>query len=182
MPFSDEFRNALKQGLAEFEYKNKRYSTQLKGQDKLRQLQPDSRLLQEAKIDPSLANIQNYNTGLTPNELNEFQTWGIQNRGNKENLLREMGSYDIQGAWKDIKNKKIDFDPETGHLPDTYKKPNHITFSNESRYANGQGGEWIQTPNGWQFTPSEQTLSQYGKEKLKNYFLNYEPNSILNVD
>ena len=83
---------------------------------------------------------------------------------------------------KYIKNKKIDFDPETGHLPDTYKKPNHITFSNESRYANGQGGEWIQTPNGWQFTPSEQTLNRYGKEKLKNYFLNYEPNSILNVD
>jgi hypothetical protein len=86
-----------------------------------------------------------------------------------------MGSYDLQGAWKDIKAGKLKFDPQTGHLPDTYKKPNHITFSNESKYSDGKtfiGGKWEEypqpTPSGkkWKFKVSPQTLNLYGKDYL----------------
>jgi hypothetical protein len=129
--------------------------------------------------DPNMKYVSEYNTKLTPNEAKEFENWGINRYGSKENLLREMGSYDIQGAWKAIKNKEIDFDPVTGHLPDTYKKPNHITFSNESKYANGQGGQWNQINNRWQFKPSPKTLELHGKQSLEDYFKKYEPDSDL---
>lgn len=90
-----------------------------------------------------------------------------------DNVLYEMGSYDLQGAWKDIKAGKIQFDPNTGHLPDTYKKPNHITFSNESKYHNGKdfnGGQWEQNGNRWKFKVSPQTVQLYGKDYLQKYF------------
>lgn len=47
----------------------------------------------------------------------------------------DMPGYYMSGGWLDP--------PGTGHFPDTFKKPNHPTFSNESVYhmtPNGQGG------------------------------------------
>ena len=82
--------------------------------------------------------MSNYNTGLTKPEFDEYWKWANDRYKGHDNVLYEMGAYDLQGAWKDIKAGKIKFDPNTGHLPDTYKKPNHITFSNESRYHDGK--------------------------------------------
>jgi hypothetical protein len=49
--------------------------------------------------------------------------------------------YDLRGAFK----AGLTPDPKTGHWPDTFKKPNHPTFSNESIYAKIRpdlAGQW----------------------------------------
>lgn len=49
---------------------------------------------------------------------------------------RDSGyDYDLQGYW--LNNNK-QFPLMDQHLPDTYKKPNHPTFSIESQYYSGQ--------------------------------------------
>jgi hypothetical protein len=48
--------------------------------------------------------------------------------------------YDLRGAWKAGLKPGDD-----GHWPDTFKRPNHPTFSNESKYADNEGakpGRW----------------------------------------
>ncbi len=59
--------------------------------------------------------------------------------------------YDLRGAFAShlTDGQPVGFAPDTGsayfpnHLPDTYKKPNHDTFSNESQYADeGHPGSW----------------------------------------
>lgn len=83
-----------------------------------------------------------YNTTLSPVEEQQFASWKQQNAPN------DTGEdYDLRGAFK----AGIVPDGQTGHWPDTFKKPNHPTFSNESQYATGtnaaQAGRW----NGDQF-------------------------------
>jgi hypothetical protein len=47
--------------------------------------------------------------------------------------------YDLRGAFK----AGLTPDPQSGHWPDTFKKPNHPTFSVESIYAPyGKPGRW----------------------------------------
>jgi len=49
--------------------------------------------------------------------------------------------YDLRGAYK----AGVTPDINTGHMPDTFKKPNHPTFSDESQYApmaRSQAGHW----------------------------------------
>ena len=80
--------------------------------------------------------------------------------------------YDLRGYW--LQNQSF---PKQGHLPDTFKKPNHITFSTHSQYSNGdtQGGQWQQLPDGsWTFTPSAYNLTQYSPEQYQDYFNKYE--------
>jgi hypothetical protein len=48
--------------------------------------------------------------------------------------------YDLRGAWRAGLKPGPD-----GHWPDTFKRPNHTTFSNESKYAGNEGarpGRW----------------------------------------
>ena len=181
--FEIAFANARKQGLAQFTFNGKQYTTQLKEEPaKLLQLALTDKIRQESAKDPSLKYVSNYNTGLNQQEFNEFWNWAKQRYGDQDRVLYDMGAYDLQGAWKAIKNKEIDFDPQTGHLPDTYKKPNHITFSNESRYHNGKdfvGGQWQQNGQRWSFTPSPQTIQLYGKNYLQKYFKENEPDTDL---
>jgi hypothetical protein len=90
----------------------------------------------------------------------------------------QTGDYDYAGA------KAAGIKPDArGHWPDTYKLPNHITFSDESKYhgVNGNaGGHWkhIEGPH-WEFTPGPTNLQQHSIEELKAYFKKYEPDSKL---
>ena len=72
-----------------------------------------------------------------------------------------------------------------GHLPDTFKKPNHPTFSIDSKYHNvdaKQGGWWLELPNGeWLFVPSETNWQQNG-DFLEDYFKVAEPYGYLPND
>jgi hypothetical protein len=76
-----------------------------------------------------------------------------------------------------------------GHLPDTFKKPNHPTFSNESQYSGkpdfyggtAEGGKWLGDDQaGWSFQPSERMLqTTHNMEALRKYFDAVEPDSML---
>ncbi len=85
-----------------------------------------------------------YDTKLDPVEEAQFQTWKAKY------APKDSGTdYDLRGAFK----AGLTPDPNTGHWPDTFKKPNHPTFSNESQYAVGpdkaKAGHW----NGDTFVP-----------------------------
>jgi hypothetical protein len=87
---------------------------------------------------------QLYNTPLSVNEERHFQTW----KG--KFAPRDSGAdYDLRGAFKAGLRPAAN-----GHWPDTYKKPNHPTFSVESQYAKGadraKAGSW----NGDTFIPA----------------------------
>lgn len=80
-----------------------------------------------------------YNTELTDLENEKFlvwlDTWEDLN-GNKVNKA-DFGAYDIRGYWKSGDWKDM---TENGHGTDTWKKPNHVTFSEESLYSKQKGG------------------------------------------
>ena len=74
-----------------------------------------------------------------------------------------------------------------GHWPDTFKLPNHITFSDQSMYHGqhgAQGGQWAPLPGGndsWMFSPGATNLRNFTPQQLQQYFQQYEPNSLLRM-
>ena len=77
-----------------------------------------------------------YETKLTPADELKYQDWKARNAPNDTGA-----DYDLRGAFKAGAQPA-----ENGHWPDTFKKPNHPTFSNESQYATGENaakaGHW----------------------------------------
>lgn len=80
-------------------------------------------------------NSDDFNTKLTDEEELEYQQW-YQDMKNQGYILdADVGyDYDFRGAFK------AGFSPSEvgGHWVDTWKKPNHQTFSNDSIYAKGE--------------------------------------------
>ena len=112
-----------------------------------------------------------YNTKLTPAQEQQF-------RSDMADRLGDLSDYDLRGAWLADAQSAAN-----GHLPDTWKKPNHPTFSVESQYSNKYmpGGKWLEGPGGTVFVPSELTLSLYGADNLKSYFAAREPDTFLDL-
>lgn len=86
----------------------------------------------------------NFDTILkSSDEEEKFQDW------KKKNAPNDSGEdYDLRGAFKEGLSRST----EDQHLPDTYKKPNHPTFSDQSKYAKDApdlAGSW----NGDTFIP-----------------------------
>lgn len=79
---------------------------------------------------------QQFDTVLSTAEEASFQKW------KKKWAPNDSGAdYDLRGAFK----SGFKPDPQTGHWPDTYKKPNHPTFSDQSIYAKDRpdlAGRW----------------------------------------
>jgi hypothetical protein len=68
---------------------------------------------------------------------------------------------------------------ETGHWPDTFKKPTHITFSDESKFDDGGAGHWQHLGGDrWSFTPGPTNLKYHSMDELRAYFKK-QPNLIL---
>lgn len=113
-----------------------------------------------------------FNTQLAPQEEQAFQAWA-----QKMKRSNDLFDYDLRGAWKANAQEAAN-----GHLPDTYKKPNHPTFSNESIY-NGEagmaGGRWVQTRDGWKFEASHSNLEFFTPQELQGYFKRAEPDAVL---
>ena len=86
--------------------------------------------------------------------------------------------YDMEGYKAAVKSGKIK--PRAGeedHYPDTYKLPNHPTFSEQSIYSNAdtQGGKWQEGEEGrYYFHPSEHNLKNRSPDELGEYFHNQE--------
>lgn len=77
---------------------------------------------------------KDFNTVLSPKNEETFKAW-------KEKFApKDSGmDYDLRGAFK----AGLKPDAKTGHWPDTFKKPNHPTFSDQSKYAKfGKPGRW----------------------------------------
>lgn len=78
-----------------------------------------------------------YTTRLSPEEEMRFRAWARQYGIRMEPGWNE--DYDMRGLWKSAPDVRPD---ERGHFPDTYKKPFHPTFSNESIYATADAPRW----------------------------------------
>jgi len=68
------------------------------------------------------------------------------------------------------------------HYPDTYKLPNHMTFSDESMYHGGdnRGGHWGTDEQGKDtFTPGPTNLEHHSMGELRDYFKRVEPDAKL---
>lgn len=117
-----------------------------------------------------------YNTALPPDREAAFQQW--VSAANKQGDLRD---YDLRGAFASDAKKATN-----GHLPDTWKKPNHPTFSRESMYSGvdgDAGGEWRDAGNGkWVYYASPGNVANMGADGLQSYFNRVEPDSSLVLD
>lgn len=72
--------------------------------------------------------------------------------------------------------------PTQAHFYDKYKKPNHITFSEESIYSNGdiKGGRWLEEDGKMYFIPTKINIDNAGGfDGLNKYFEENEPDVIL---
>lgn len=129
-----------------------------------------------------------FNTALSPKEEMEFQVWAHDKSSdlNRE-LLNDLEDYDLRGYWKE-RGKKEDLSNPESHLPDTYKKPNHPTFSDESKYSGVVqdnvkyvGGKWSELgKDKWQYSPSREMMTNtHNSKSLEDYFKKYEPDSKL---
>lgn len=109
-----------------------------------------------------------YNTVLSPEEEKAYQIWAT-----KTGRGRDVYDYDMRGAWKN--NVSADGDE---HYPDTYKKPNHPTFSDQSIYhgADGlYGGTWFKPQADVDtFIPSRHNLDTHRGDVLPKYFQKVE--------
>lgn len=97
-----------------------------------------------------------FETYLNPNEEIAFMNW-FQN-AKKAGVIYQNDSgqdYDFRGYWKDKVVGQSGLGPSSSatHFPDTYKKPNHPTFSKESIYAQGEYAQYAGTWTGDTFNP-----------------------------
>lgn len=103
-----------------------------------------------------------------------FQNWKSKYAPNDSG-----GDYDLEGAYK----AGIKPDSKGGHFPDTFKKTNHPTFSNESKYSTPEtpGGTWgVDAKGSNTFTPSQWMASDVNRmSSLQKYFSEREPNATL---
>lgn len=90
----------------------------------------------------------------------------------------DTSGYDLRGYYNDNPKGAWEFaNSEYGHAPDTYKKPNHITFSNESKYStpSNPGGRWVFENNQDVFYATPQNIKNAGGvDKLQKYFQEQE--------
>lgn len=123
-------------------------------------------------IDPEMINIDEYNTILNARQKRKFNDWAMEESVRQgRNILMDKGSYDIQGFWLSGDYRNMDKD---NHGSDYWKKPNHPTFSTESKYVseNNPGGLWGRDGA---FYPSYQTGQLYKPDYYK-WLFGKEPN------
>lgn len=109
--------------------------------------------------------------------------------GKIRSALRAARKYADGGATQENSDYDMDaavaagIQPDArGHWPDTYKRPNHMTFSDGSIYSTPAtpGGHWENVQGDeWNFTPSTTNLQQHSVQELQDYFQKYEPKSHL---
>ena len=122
-----------------------------------------------------MSGLQELLTGLFDTKLDPRQEAAFQQWARAKNRLGDLEDYDMRGAWQANVGQS-----GNGHYPDTYKKPNHPTFSTESQYSTPQhmGGTW-QPAGGdsWVYWASPQNLEGRGVSGLADYFRRVEPDS-----
>ena len=116
---------------------------------------------------------RNFNTVVPENKVEDYQRF-LADYGKSGRALSYVDSdYDMAGYF--MSGGSIPKDGK-GHFPDTYKKPNHPTFSNQSQYHNTQangvnfiGGSW--SKDNMKYTPSpHQSRDVQSLNRLQDYF------------
>lgn len=118
------------------------------------------------------AQAPSYDTTLTPEQEKLFSVWKQKNAPNDSGQDYDLRGFYLSGGGKDPR----------GHMTDLYKKPNHPTFSVESKYngSGGQvGGKWVEKEGKTYFYASPTNLKYHSAEQLKEYFKKVEPDVIL---
>lgn len=120
-----------------------------------------------------------YNTPLSPDEEGAYQSWAQgQSQAAGRDINNDNYDYDMRGAWKAGAGAA-----GNGHFPDTFKKPNHPTFSDQSQYhgVDGHtGGTWGGgSGQPWTFTPGASNLRSHTPDELQQYFQRAEPGNRL---
>lgn len=121
-----------------------------------------------------------YNSALSPEERQGlYERLMDMSMSEGRNRYNDMNDYDMAGAYL-----AGAMEPGgNGHFTDEWKKPNHPTFSQESRY-NGvdgySGGVWAEDGSGeTTFTPSAWNLENMPPEEMQRYFGIAEPDARL---
>jgi hypothetical protein len=113
-----------------------------------------------------------YNTALTSDQEQQYQQWlQAQSAQNNRDMSGDAYDYDLRGAFLNDAGAAAN-----GHYPDTFKKPNHPTFSDQSQYSGADGyvgGHWSQDGQNWTFTPGPTNMM--GPDALQDYFQRAEP-------
>jgi hypothetical protein len=119
-------------------------------------------------VDPEMMFRNKYNTQLKSKEQKQFDSWADkESKRQGRDILMDMGAYDVTGFWKSGDYKRMDSD---NHGSDKWKKPNHPTFSNQSKYHGTDGwygGNWTDKAG---YQPSKQTLETYGPDYYNEMF------------
>ena len=127
-------------------------------------------------------NISKNDTALSPSDEKKFQLWANTYSSPDVNLS-DTRDYDMRGYFKEFgaSPHKIG-----DHFVDTYKKPNHITFSDGSKYHTEEvpGGTWDEDAQKKDvFIPAPQQVDTAQKRNnLRQYFEKYEPNASLVIN
>jgi len=104
-------------------------------------------------------------------DLYKYRTWAAKGGKNPDD---EQEDYDLRGYYK--AGGKL---TPGVHLPDTFKKPNHPSFSDQSKYSGpGQeGGHWLQDNKGRYigFQAGPANLVHHSPMDMVNYFRQSEP-------
>jgi len=121
----------------------------------------------------------------------DYNDW-LKYRSNlaKRDISRDEDNYDLKSYYDSLKYNPGEagkYDPKTteAHLPDTYKKPNHPTFSKDSIYSIPsiqEGGKWTPDSQGkWSFKPSDLNLQNKPAEQMQEYFDESDPTANLDL-
>ena len=114
-----------------------------------------------------------FNTYLPPEQEALFDAWlASENIRQGRNVRNDMQDYDLKGMWL----AGDSFGGDNGHGTDRHKKPNHPTFSNQSKFSGVggmEGGTWASSPVGAVFEVGATNL--YSPQELQAYFLRAEP-------
>jgi hypothetical protein len=135
---------------------------------KLPEQAPD-RVRRSWERDPELLYPDKFNTKLTPEEEARYQQWL---KGPGKNSVWDQSAYDVRGSWKS-QGEKI----APGHGHDTWKKPNHPTFSTESIYATQRQYPAATWEEDGGYSPSEFSKGLYSKEYYKRLFARERENN-----
>lgn len=122
-----------------------------------------------------------FNTPLSSKREAQYQDWAkAQSEATGRDVSKDSYDYDMRGWFNEHDGESL----KGGHLTDRYKKPNHPTFSDQSKYhgVDGhEGGSWNQmNDESWVFKPGASNLKNYSGDELRDYFKRVEPgNSVM---
>lgn len=119
-----------------------------------------------------------YNTKLSKEDESKYQEFVTKRKKESgKDLAKDEYDYDVRGWWKGGADTA-----DNGHGPDTHKKPNHPTFSDESVYHGkdgNEGGKWGEKDGKTTFKPGKTNKQHRSPEELQEYFNEREPDAQL---